>query len=566
MQLLASKCPFTLEHPRDAWQYAHDVVTGEILAGHYVVASCQRFLDDLERDDIEFREAEVQKILSFYEELPHVKDYWAQKKMLFKLSPWQKFTEANIWGWYWADRDQRRFKEAFELIPRKNGKSFKVAARGAYAFAADGVAGTEIYSGATSEKQAWEVFGPLRLIFKNTEDLCDHFGIEVHAKHLSKTHDEAAKCMPIIGNPGDGSSPQMSIHDEYHEHKDDRQVATMSTGMGARAMYGSPLMCYISTAGDNLNGPCYEKQLEVQQILDGTIEDDTIFGIIYGIDEGDEWDSEEAMIKANPNLGVSVSMEYLKSELEKARRSGSKQAEYKTKHLNVWVGSRSPWMNMVFWHKQKAEITLDDFVGYPCFIAADLNTKKDLASLCLLFKSDDNYYAFNKFYAPESAVQDNPKYRDFVLKEEIVETPGNITDYSYIEDDLISFGKLFKVKGLVFDVWQANYLMTRLMNVGLDVIELPMTTKNLSEAMKEVEAQVLDGALWHNGDTCMTWQVSNVSSKPDARNNIYPRKQNENDKQCHIDGPVTLIMAMSRWISENESGGIDDFLSNPVSL
>ena len=557
--------PFELQHPRDAWQYAADVLSGEIPAAKYVRLSCQRFIDDLLRDDIRFDESAAQRVCAFYEELPHVKDHWANTQQLFIMQPWQKFTECNIFGWYWADSEKRRFREAFELIPRKNGKSFKVAARGAYTFCADGVYGAEVYSGATSEKQAWEVFGPIREIFKRTEDLAEYFNVEVHAKHLS-TMTTGAKCQPIIGNPGDGSSPSHSICDEYHEHQDDKQVQTMLTGMGARAMHGSPLMSYISTAGDNLAGPCYEKQLEVQQILDGVIEDDTIFGIIYGIDEDDRWDDESLLEKANPNYGVSVSPDFLKQELVKARRSALKQNEFKTKHLNVWVGARSPWMNMLYWQKQKSDITLEDFAGSKCFVSIDLASKKDLASICILFKRDGIYYAFFKFYAPEAAVEDIPKYREYVTKGEITETPGNVTDYAFIEEELLSLGQAHDVEGFIFDTWQANYLITRMQDKRLPVIEMPMTVKNLSDGMKEAEAQVLDGTLWHNGNTCMTWQVGNVTAKRDARENIYPRKANENDKNCHIDGPVTLIMGMSRWQVERDSGGLDDFLSNPVSI
>lgn len=556
--------PFTKSHPRDAWEYARQVVEGEIPACRFVKLACERFLKDLERDDLVFDEVAAQRVCNFYETLPHVKDHWASTGQLFAMEPWQKFTECNLFGWYWSN-GKRRFRESYEEVPRKNGKSFKMAARGAYTFCADEVFGAEVYSGATTEKQAWEVFRPIKQIFERTPQLTKYYNVEVNAKNLN-IMTTGSRCEPIIGDPGDGSSPSHAICDEYHEHQSDRLVQTMITGMGARSMFGSPLMSYITTAGDNMGGPCFEKRQEIIKILEGSVEDDTIFGIIYTIDKGDDWQDESSMIKANPNYGVSVDPGFLKQELAKARRSATKQNEFKTKHLNVWVGARAAWMNMLAWQKQKKDISLESFKGHKCYVAVDLSSKLDLTSVCILFKRDGEYYPFFKFYAPEDAVSDNDKYREFVTKGEIVETPGTTVDYSYIEEDLKELAKQFTVEYFIFDQWQAGYLITRMQELRLPVMELPMNVKNLSDAMKEVEAQVLDGKLWHDGNSCMTWQIGNVASKVDARNNIYPRKANENDKRCHIDGPVTLIMAMTRWTLDKERGGLDDFLANPVSV
>jgi len=558
---MRDKNPFKKSHVRDAWQYARDVIDKEIPACRYVILACERFMRDIVREDLYFNEKEAQKVCNFYETLPHVKDHWANTKQNLKLEGWQKFTECNIFGFYWKGTKKRRFRESFEIIPRKNGKSFKMAARGAYTFCADGVFGSEVYSGATTEKQAWEVFGPIKQIFKRTSVLTNHYNVEVNAKNLN-IMTTGSKCEPIIGNPGDGSSPSHAIADEYHEHQDDKQVQTMITGMGARAMFGSPLMSYITTAGDNLGGPCYEKQQECIKILEGTIEDDTIFAIIYTIDDEDDWQDESSVKKANPNYGISVDPGFLKQELAKARRSATKQNEYKTKHLNIWVGARAAWMNMLLWQKQKKKLSIDDFKGCQCFVAVDLSSKKDLTSVCILFKRDGQFYTFFKFYAPESAIEDNDKYREFLTKGEIIETLGSTTDYAFVEEELKSLAKQFDVEYFIFDQWQANYLITRMQEERLPVMELPMTVKNLSDAMKEVEAQVLDGKLWHDGNTCMTWQVGNVTAKADARNNVYPRKANDNDKNCHIDGPVTLIMAMTRWQIDTDTGSLSDFLAS----
>jgi phage terminase large subunit-like protein len=223
-------------------------------------------------------------------------------------------------------------------------------------------------------------------------------------------------------------------------------------------------------------------------------------------------------------------------------------------------------MNMLAWQRQKKTISLDAFENESCFVAVDLSSKKDLTSVCILFRKDGHYYAFQKFYAPEAALEENDKYRQFDIAGELTLTPGSTTDYAFVEEELRDLAKRFKVERFIFDQWQANYLITRMQEQRLPVMELPMTVKNLSDSMKEVEARILERELWHDGNTCMTWQMGNVTAKMDARNNIYPRKENENDPRCHIDGPVTLIMAMSRWQLEHENCGLSDFLSNPVSI
>jgi phage terminase large subunit-like protein len=315
--------------------------------------------------------------------------------------------------------------------------------------------------------------------------------------------------------------------------------------MGAREQ---PLLSIITTAGSNLGGPCYEKRRDVIRILEGQVTDETIFGIIYGIDDDDDWTDIASLIKANPNYGISVFPEFLQAQLDQARRSASKQNAFKTKHLNQWVGARAVWMNMLVWQKQKTALTLEDMAGCPCWMAVDLASKKDVAALVMLFLKEGHYYCVPKFYAPESAGEENDKYRDFATDGHLTLTPGNMTDYAFIEQDILDLAKVVDLQDLAFDDWQANYLITRLANTSLNVVDYNQTVKNMSEPMKETEAHALSGTLWHDGNPMMTWMMGNVAAKIDAKENIYPRKESDNDPNCKIDGPVALIMAMGRAI------------------
>ena len=548
-----------------AKKYAKDVLAGKVAAGKYARLACQRFVDDLKRKDWPYRyDAEkADRAVKFMQLMPHTKGRWSAKKERLVFQPWQCFIECNLFGWVRKDSGLRRFRFSYEEIPRKNGKSIRLSARGLFLFAADGEAGAEVYSGATSEKQALEVFRPAWQMAQKMPALRDRFGIELSGNPKSPgpmfVMEDMSKFEPVIGKPGDGSSPHAALVDEYHEHDTDHMVDTMLTGMGAREQ---PLLSIITTAGSNLGGPCYEQRRDVIRILEGEVKDETLFGIIYGIDEGDRWDDPASLIKANPNYGVSVFGDFLQAQLEAARRSSSKQNAFRTKHLNDWVGARAAWMNMLAWQRQRRSFELDDFDGCPCWVGVDLASKLDVAAVVMLFFKDGSYHCIPRFYVPESTLEENEKYRNFVLEGAMVATPGEMTDYGFIEEELKELAaRGADIRDIAFDPAQAAYLMTRLDQAGLPVVEMAQNVRNLSEPMKEVEALTLSRRFWHDGNSAMTWMVGNVVAKVDAKEHIYPRKETAANK---IDGAVALILAMGRAMQAEDTGSMDDWLTSPA--
>lgn len=546
------------ERPSEkAKRYAADVVAGEIPAGRYVRLACERFLRDLDRSDwiFAFDEAEADRACEFMQKMPHTKGKWAAEGARLLLEPWQCFIECNLFGWLRADTRKRRFRESYEEVPRKNGKSLRLAARGVYLFCADRESGAEVYSGATTEKQAHEVFRPAWQMVQKMQGLRERFSIEQagNPKNPGPMYilNDMSKFETVIGKPGDGASPHAALVDEYHEHDTDHMVDTMQTGMGAREQ---PLLSIITTAGSNLGGPCYEKRRDVIRILEGTEKDETIFGIIYGIDEDDAWDDPESLKKANPNYGISVFPDFLIAQLEQAKRSASKQNAFRTKHLNQWVGARTVWMNMLAWQRQRRTFTVEDFKGYPCWMAVDLASKKDVAALVMLFEKESQFYCIPRFYVPEAALEENDKYRQYATSGDLVVTPGAMTDTSFIEADMLKFAAMVDFKDAAVDDWQANDLINRLEKTSLKgkIVNYNQTVRNMSEPMKEVEARVLNRTLWQDGNQVMTWMMGNVAARIDAKENIYPRKENDNDPFCKIDGPVGLIMTMGRVLATRE--------------
>lgn len=538
-------------HTNEALKYARDVVAGKILACLFVRQACQRQLDDLKRwsgksGPYYFDKAAAEKIIKFIEMMPHVAGKWAKNKELLLLGPWQKFKWTTIFGWKRSKDHTRRFRETYMEEPRKNGKSAQVAAVCNYMLTEDGEAGAEIYCGAATEYQAWKVFGPARDMAIGADGFRDHYGVEVNARSIISIG-TGSKFEPLIGDPGDGGSPSCAVADELHEHKSAKLYDTMITGMGSREQ---PLMLAITTAGYNLGGVCYSLHDRARKVLGGIIEDDELFAIIYTIDKDDEWTSKEALIKANPNYGVSVSEDFLLAQQQKAMQNPSKQNAFKTKHLNVWCSASVAWMNMLKWDDcAETSLNIEGFAGERAIIALDLASKIDIAAKVTVFtrQIDDkaHYYLFGKYYLPEETVQEsgNEQYQGWAHEDRLTLTPGNVIDFAYIEDDLKEDASRFEITEVPYDPFQATQLSTRMLEEGFPMVEMRPTVLNFSEPMKELESLVLSKRLHHNGCPIMTWMVSNVVAHLDNKDNIYPRKERPENK---IDGVVALIMALGR--------------------
>ena len=547
-----------------AKQYAKDVVTGKIPACKWVELACKRFLSDLKRQGkpdfpYVYDQSLADRYVALAERMPHVKGEWAAKGQKIKLEPWQCFSECNIFGWVHKDTKYRRFRLAFQLIPRKNAKSTLAGIRGIYLAFAEKEVGAEVYCGATSEKQAFEVFRPAWLMINDTPAFKNKFTVTLagNPKNPGTMYrpGDMSKFEVVIGKPGDGASPHGAIVDEYHEHDTDHLVDTMQTGMGARRQ---PLLSIVSTAGSTLNGPCHDMQKEVQRILEGSVVDETIFGIIYTIDPTDQWDDPKSLRKANPNYGVSVFEEFLLAQLEQAKRSPSKQNSFRTKHLNEWVGAKSAWLNMVDWNKQRMPegMKMQDLKKYPCRIAGDLSSKVDVAAVDITFEvpknGDVHYYSFKKFFVPESQLEANDKYMEFHLGGHLETTDGSMIDQERIEEYISEILREFNVIDTSFDEWNAAYMMTRLQKLRTEVVSFPFRLQYVSEPMKQIEALLLDGKYFHDGNPVMTWMVGNVAAKIDIRGNIFPNKERPNDHRCKIDGVAASIMSMGRWMAAPE--------------
>ena len=542
-------------HVAAAESWVTGVLAGLIPACKWVRLACQRHRRDSARRDWKFRfdADKAERACKFIENLPHIKGKWAREKSLIKLEPWQCFKTVSVFGWVHAATGLRRFRKADILEPRKQGKSVWAAAVGLFMLTADGEFGAEVYSGATSEKQAYEVFGPARLMAMASTGLSRTFGVQVNVSNINVVA-KNSKFEPIIGKPGDGASPSCSITDEFHEHQTPDQYDTMLTGMGAREQ---PLALVITTAGDNVSGPCYDHVLSGRKVLEGVVEDDELFYLEFGIDEDTDWTTPEALRMANPNLGVSVSEDFLRARQAEAIRNPREQGRFRTKHLNCWVNSRSAYFNMAKWAACRTAPALDDMPpGAECYLGLDLASKVDIAALEMIFPMGDGTSVRHGIaYLPEATVDDpaNSHYAGWRIDGRLVVTDGEVTDYGRIRDDILDLCGRFRVVEVAYDPFQATMLVSELMAENVPVVEFRPTVLTMSEPMKHLDALLASSRLRHDcgPNDPMTWMMSNVVAKADAKDNVYPRKEKN---ELKIDGPVALMMAIGRMMAAEAEG------------
>lgn len=568
-----------------ATEWARDVVEGREAACRWVWLAAQRHLHDLERigtngfpyawnpelpdhrarrlgkatgRDQEKTYRPAERICLFAELMPHIKGDWAQRGERVKLGRWQVFVLASAFGWIHADTGRRRFRDVDVIVPRKNGKSILGAIIGDYMLAVDDEFGAEVYSGATSEYQALEVFKPARLMANASPEFLARYGITVNVSNLSIAANNS-KFEPVIGKPGDGASPSCTVVDEYHEHKTSQLYDAMKTGMLARSQ---ALMLVITTAGTDVSSPCYQHQVELQKILEGVVENERRFGIIFTVDEKDDWTSEDALRKANPNFGVSIDAETLLADQREAVLNPRKQSIFKTKHLNIWVHAASPWLNL---HNLQRcgdpALTPEEFRGEECTDGLDLASKQDIASYIKLFEreigGETHYFAFSRNYVPQAAVDkdENAHYQGWVHQGHLIATPGNMIALRQIEEDVVADAEVHVVKEVAMDAWGAREMAPSLQEQGFTVVDIPMQVKYLSEPMKTIAALIDAGRFHHDGNPAFVWMLSNVEVYEDRNGNIFPRKQRPENK---IDAAVALIVAMARGMVNVPAGSVYD--------
>lgn len=537
--------------------YAEQVLNGEILTCELVQLAVQRYFSDidnaLERGWFFDRKAAARAI-KFIESLKHTKGEWAGQR--FKLEPWQQFVVWNIFGWKLAD-GTRRFRYVYIEIARKNGKTALSAGIGLYMLFADGESRPEVYSAATVKDQAKICFADAVEIVKATD--LKNYLTPYRNSIVYELKGGAFKPLSSDYGTHDGLNPSCGIIDEFHAHKDSGMFDVIKSAFGARRQ---PLMFIITTAGFNKAGACYAYRDNVIKILRGINQDDTLFGMIYTLDKNEEWDIPKMWVKSNPNLGVSLSVDYLAGEIKDAKNRPEAVRNVMTKNVNLWVDAEKTWILDEKWMQCVGSTTLEDLRGCDCWGGLDLSNVSDITAFVLLFNENDKFQLLPFFWIPEEKMlekvrKENINYDHWVREGFVKVTPGNVTDYDFVQADILRITVDYNLKSTAYDRWNSSQTIINLTDEGLTFNPFGQGYGSMSAPTKQFEALVLSERVEHFGNPVLRWMLSSTLVKTDPAGNIKPDKEKSTQK---IDGIVSSIMALGEWMTAQAD---DD--SNPYN-
>ena len=551
-----------------AYQYAEDVRSEKILVGRYARLAVERHFKDLaeaEQRGIVFNEKAAQKALTFFDFLSLSKG--DTDGSAFKLEPWQSFIMASVFGWQKISNGKRRFTEAYIELSKKNGKTTTAAGVGLYCMSFDNENGPEVYAAAYTRDQASICFDEAVAMVERSPALNKRitrlkYNLTIpstRAKFNAVSHD---------AKNTEGKNSHCVLFDEYHVHVTDGVKVSLQSGMASRKQ---PLFFIITTAGDNKQGPCYKYRDICINILEGKADIDNVFTMIHGIDEGDDWKDETTWAKANPNLHVSVELDFLRGEFKKALLNGRAEVEFKTKHLNMWVDAAVTWIPSETWNALERKDQEDSDKPYsppkfaPFYGGLDLGDTNDIASFAMYFPEQKFLKVFH--YCSEEAVKYAARggidYQDWVDEGWLTVTPGKTTDYEYIKKDIMQSASYWHLNLMGMDPWGATQFKQQL--------EEEFGTEWLAEKQKDgtfkygnfhraqmyaqvaskmcpptriFEEMVINGDITHDGNPITAWMLGNVVLSKDVNGNYRPGKDKSKDK---IDGIVASIIAIGMY-------------------
>lgn len=555
-------------HPAE--RYARDVINGKIPACHWIQRACRRYFDDIKhasKKGLVFDREKAQLAIDFFGTLPLTEGEFAGQ--YFQLLDWQLFITWNIFGWYRAKDKRwviklpdgrtedtsgtRRFRVAYIEVGSKNGKTTWDGGFGLKLAFAEQEMSAQVFSVATKRDQAklcWKIAQNMCI---NSEFLREEGGIEVLTNNLNQLH-TASKFEPLSSDykKMDGLNIHGAICDEVHEWPTRELFDKIRQKTSARR---NPLIVMTTTAGDDTLSFCYEQREYTCKVLDGVVENDEWFGVIYTIDEGDDPFEERNWFKPNPSLGKSKKISDMRTLAKVAKEIPTEKNAFLRYQLNVWVRADTKWMNMDAWRLSAGPVpasALEDFLGgRPCYGGLDLAFTQDLAACVYVFPPTDDdplYYTLCRFYCPEDTIlkrseKDRIPYDLWADQGWITPTPGNYIEHEFIFARIKDDMQKFQVQEIAFDRYGAEWIVTALQNIGLTMVQFGQGYVSMSPPMKDLEVLIGKHQLAHGDNPVLTWNADNVIASMDPAGNIKPDKQKSREK---IDGIVALIMALSR--------------------
>ena len=550
--------------PDPITQYALDVTAGRVVAGKLVRKACERHLADLANGasrGIYFDAEAGMKAVQFFALLRHYKGDLGKedggKGAFVRLEPWQLFVVGSLWGWKRAADGVRRFRRLYLEVAKKNGKTLLGAGIMLLLAFFDGEPGAECYSLATKEAQAKLSWNDGAQFVKRSPSLSKL--IRQTGNRLFRA--DTASFWTILGRDSDTGDQGINAHgglvDELHVIDNPDTIANLETATSARSQ---PIVAKITTAGVKGMVVWEGERADAISVVEGRATDDSMLVLIYTLDEGDDPFDEAVWPKANPNLGVSFRLDTLREQAEIAKRSPGKLAAFLRYRMNVPTSVSTRAIDIDEWDQcigNPDSLPYDDWArtvipdGATTYDGLDLASVKDLTALIDLHRDEGGYLnAVCHFWCPEDGIAqrsrvDGVPYADWVRDGWLVATPGNVTDYDYVEAEYGRIAERIEVAEVGYDRWNASQLVTNLQAAGAVMVPISQTHAGLAAGWRELEKAILEHKLRHGGHPILRWMAGNVEVETDAAGNQKPSKARSSER---IDGIAALTMAVGRVI------------------
>ena len=542
--------------------YSNEVITGKVVACIKHKQACQRFLNEIVKEGTEefpfyFDDDKGLRFIEWSTFFKHTKGPLQGQSISFE--PIQIFIFGNIYGWCRVGSGRRRFKKAYWQVARKNAKTQSMGCVGSYECMANGVNMSEVYVAATKKEQANILYKEIVAQLKGCGYLQKKYNVKYGKINHLKSDSFITALSKDAGKEGDGFNPQCALIDEYHAHKTSEIYDVLVSGMGARS---EPLIIIITTAGFELNYPCYSVEYKyVSQILDpeNPIENDEYFVMINELDPDDDYKDESVWPKANPIVCTSeIGLEYLRGELKVAIDVPEKKKGFLTKNMNIWVDAKdNGYMDMTRWNAcGDRKFTLEWLRGCEVIIGSDLSAKIDQTSYTIECYKNGKFYVYNFSFIPEETLKakmksDKVPYDLWVEQGHIVKVPGAVVDYDFVRDHMYETIKNYDLKPLEFptDPWNAYQLIIDLSMDGFIAPEIRQGFQTLSGPTKNFREEVYKRNVVHNHNPNFSWSVSNAVTKQDSNENIMLDKAKSYERIDPIASAINAHVRMMAYVA-----------------
>ncbi|MBQ9200733.1 MAG: terminase large subunit [Lachnospiraceae bacterium] len=529
--------------------YPTKVLKGDIVAGELIKLACKRFMCYLQSDNIVFDSKKADKVVNFIEKLKLSTGKFANKN--FKLSDWQKFVIYYVYGLVYKDSGLRVTREVYLQLSRKSGKTALASAMALYHLVADGENDGQIIFAANSTAQA-------QLAFTMATNYVSY--IDPKGKYFKRYRDSIKfpltksimKVVSADANRLDGLNISAAVIDEFHAAPNNAVSEVLSSSVGMRTQ---PLIIYVTTSGFDLTSPCYQMRNTCVELLHGKLKDDSLAAFIFELDEDDDIEDPKNWQKCQPNLGLTVTEDYIKSELVKAKNNPSLMTNFKTKILNKWVASAiGEWIPSEYLLKCSEKVNLEDYTHNVCYIGLDLSSVSDMTAISvLIFDNINQKYIFKNFYyLPQTALQESPnreKYRVWYEQKYLNLTSGNVVDYEYILNDIQKINKIIPIQAISYDSWQSVALIIKLTELGYNCVPFSQSTGSMNRPTRHLEMISRNNHLIIDDNPITRWMFANCELREDYNNNVKPIKLNKNSEN-KIDGVAAMCDALGHYLTE----------------